>query len=230
MSSLNKIPRYVLIIGSLLIFSVVHTGCSSTGKKKGIYDTPPAELLAQAQKKLDKSEFKSATNLLQAIKDRYPYSQESITAELKLADSLFQRGEYDSAIENYDEFERLHPKDKKIPYVIYQKGLCHFKQIKGVDREQAQVADARDEFENLVKRFPDNEYSYKAKEYIRQCLIYQAEHELYVGIFYYRMKKYRSALDRFTYLIENYPDVGQYQEALEYIAKCNAKKANYPFY
>lgn len=225
MHSFNKPERFILFVGFLLIFSFVYTGCGWTHKKKDIYERTPADLLADAQKKLDKAEFKSATTILQAIKDRYPYSKESIIAELNLADSLFKRGEYDEALDNYDEFERLHPKDKKIPYILFQKGMCHFKQIKSIDREQTRVANARDEFENLVRRFPDDEYSYKARKYIRQCIIYQSEYELYVGIFYYKMKKYKPALDRFTYLLENYPDVGQYREALEYIAKCKVKLA-----
>jgi len=220
----NKILRYFLIAGSFLAVTVLCQGCASTPKKE-IYDRTPADLLAEGQEKLDKSEFKSAAKLLQAIKDKYPYSKESIIAELKLADSLFKRGEYDEAITNYDEFERLHPKDKDVPYVMFQKGMCHFLQIKSMDREQAQVAAARDEFENLARKYPDNEYSYKAREYIRQCLVYQAEYELYVGIFYYKNKRYQAALDRFSYLMANYPDVGQYQEALEYVARCKAKLA-----
>ena len=222
MISFKKIINLVVVV-SFGVF-LACSGCSTT-KKKDIYERTPADLLAQGQEKLDKAEFKSAAKLLQAIKDRYPYSKESIIAELKLADSLFQRKEYDEALDNYSEFERLHPKDKDIPYVLYRKGLCHFNQIKSMDREQTQVAFARDEFEGLVKRFPDNEYSLKAREKIRQCLVYQAEYELYVGIFYYRTKRYQPALNRFTYLIENFPDTGQYREALEYMAKCKVKLA-----
>jgi outer membrane protein assembly factor BamD len=223
MVSLNKILNYIVIGGSLLAFSMLNAGCASN--KKDIYERTPADLLAEGQEKLDQSEFKSATKLLQAIKDRYPYSKEALLAELKLADSLFKRQEYDSALDNYDEFEKLHPKDKSVPYVIYQKGQCHFLQITSIDREQSRVANARDEFEKLVRRFPDNEYSSKSKEFIRQCIIYQSEYELYVGHFYYKMGKYQPAMDRFKFLIENYPDVGQYHEALEYIAKCQVKLA-----
>ena len=225
MIRLNRISKSMVIVGLLVAFSATFFGCASNEKKKDIYERTPSDLLTEAQEKLDKYEFKSATKLLQAIKDRYPYSKESIEAELKLAHSLFQRKEYDSALENYDEFERLHPKDKDIPYVIYQKGMCHFLQIRSIDREQTQVAMARDEFEELVKRFPDNEYAKKAKENIRQCFIYQSEYELYVGQFYFKMKEYRPALERFMYILENYPDVGQYDEALEYIAKCKIKLA-----
>jgi hypothetical protein len=39
------------------------------------------------------------------------------------------------------------------------------------------------------------------------------------------MGEYGPALDRFMYLIKNYPDMGQYHEALEYIAKCKERLA-----
>jgi outer membrane protein assembly factor BamD len=214
-----------MFCGLLLVFSSFNSGCSMTEKKKDIYERTPADLLAEGQEKLDAAEFKTAAKLLQAIKDRYPYSKESIIAELKLADSLFQRAEYDTALDNYSEFERLHPKDKDVPYVIYKKGMCHFLQIRSIDREQTRVAKARDEFEKLLKKYPESTYADKARENIRQCLIYQCEYELYVGHFYYKMGKYQPAMERFTYLIQNYPDVGQYQEAMEYIDKCKTKLA-----
>ena len=37
------------------------------------------------------------------------------------------------------------------------------------------------------------------------------------------MGKYEAALDRYTYLINNYPDMGQYHAALENISKCKEK-------
>jgi outer membrane protein assembly factor BamD (BamD/ComL family) len=39
------------------------------------------------------------------------------------------------------------------------------------------------------------------------------------------MKEYRAAMGRYRYLLENYPDLGQYHEALEYLSKCKDKLA-----
>jgi outer membrane protein assembly factor BamD len=60
---------------------------------------------------------------------------------------------------------------------------------------------------------------------MRKCLIFLAEYELYVGQFYFKNKNYKAAQDRFLYLIRNYPDMGQYREALEYISRCKEKIA-----
>ena len=43
--------------------------------------------------------------------------------------------------------------------------------------------------------------------------------------YYYKMGKYEAAMKRYMYLIENYPDMGQYHEALEFIAKCKEQIA-----
>lgn len=194
-------------------------------KKINTNQMGPEEFLARGLNRLEHSEYELAINAFQAIKDRYPYSKIVITAELKMAESYILSKDYESALDVYDDFERLHPKDSNIPFVIFQKGLCNLKQVRTIDRDQTYTAKARVEFERLVRRFPENDWANKARANIRKCITYLTEHELYVGHFYYNMGEYASALDRFTYLIKHYPDMGQYHEALEYISKCKEKLA-----
>lgn len=183
--------------------------------------------MSEGLKDLDKGNYQSAAEKFQELKDRYPYSEYAIEAELKIADSEFRNKEYDTAFDAYDEFERMHPRDKNIPYAIYQKGMCHFQQIKTIDREQTHTLLAKEEFERLIKRFPSDEYADRSRKNIRKCLIFLAEHELYVGNFYFKMKQYKAAMGRYRFLIENYPDMGQYHEALEYISICKEKIAQF---
>ena len=176
-------------------------------------------------KRLDDGDHNSAVRYFQVIKDRYPYTKSAITAELKMAESYYTRKQFDSAIDVYAEFERLHPKDQNLPYVIYRQGMCQFEQISSVDRDQTFTHIAKEEFERLIKRFPDSEYADRARAKIRACLVYLAEYELYVGDFYYNLGKYEPALERYKYIMQNYPDTGQYHKALESISKCKAKLA-----
>jgi len=211
-----------IIIGVVLIS--VLGGCGLE-QKRSLNDSGPEELLEMGLYRLERKEYDIAVTIFQAIKDRYPYSKTVITAELKMAESYFMRKDYDSALDVYYDFERLHPKDINIPYVMYRKGMCHFQQVSTIDRDQTQTFWAKEEFERLVSRFPKSEYAYKARAYIRKCLVYLAEYELYVGHFYFKNGDYGPALDRYMYIIENYPDMGQYHEALEYISKCKQKLA-----
>jgi outer membrane protein assembly factor BamD len=209
----------LLFAGALVTFSLC--GCSLLDHFFGDdMEKPPAELMSEGMENLDRGRYTAASEAFQNIKDRYPYSKYAVAAEIKLADSLYKRELYDEAYDAYDEFERLHPKHPTIPYVIYQKGMCHFIQVSTIDRDQSHTYQANQAFERLVKRFPRSEYVNRARRKIRECYIYLAEYELYVGHYYYKMKKYRTAMSRYRYLIENYPDLGQYKEALEYMSKC----------
>jgi outer membrane protein assembly factor BamD len=221
MYRVNLIIGYI-IIGSALVF--LFQGCASN-RAQDMNELTPENLLAIGIERLEDKSYNSAVTAFQAIKDRYPYSKAVITAELKMAEAHYIRRDFDSAFDVYDDFERLHPKDENIPYVMYRKGMCYFQQIETIDRDQTPTHRAKEEFERLVKRYPKHEYADKARAKIRQCLVYLAEYELYVGDFYFKTKRYTPALERFTYIIKNYPDMGQYHQALEYISKCKAKLA-----
>ena len=101
--------------------------------------------------------------------------------------------------------------------------MCHFEQVHTVDRDQSHTYTANTEFERLVRRFPKTVYADKGRGKIRECYIALAEHELYVGRYYYKRGKYRAAMRRYRYLLDNYPDLGQYHEALEYLARCKTR-------
>ena len=178
----------------------------------------PEQLMEEGTNYMNRGLYEDAFKAFQDIRDRYPYSQYAIIAELRTADALYKRGSYDEAYEAYDNFEKLHPKNKEIPYVIYQKGMCNFEQIKSIDREQVHTLKAKEIFERLVKQYPRSDYANRGQKALMQCIVYLAEYELYVGNFYYRQGYYRAALGRYNYLIHNYPDVGQYHEAMEKIS------------
>jgi outer membrane protein assembly factor BamD len=188
-------------------------------------EKPPAQLMAEGSENLEAGYYEAATDAFQKLKDRYPYSQYAVAAELKMADALFRRELYEEAYVAYSDFEKLHPKNPEIPYVIYQRGMCHFEQISAIDRDQAGTLKAIEEFERLVKRFRRDKYARRAGLKIRKCYIYLARHELYIGDFYFRAKNYRAAADRYRYVLEHYPDLGQYHEALESLNKAKEKLA-----
>ena len=175
-----------------------------------------SELMMEGEEYLDQGRYRAAAEAFQQVKDRYPYSRFSLRAELLMADSLFKREEYTSALEAYDEYERLHPRNEHIPYVIFKKGECHLEQVASIDRDQTHTKAAREEYERLVKRFPRDRHAALARKKLRKCLIFLSEYELYVGHFYFKQGSYRAAMGRYRYIIEHYPDMGQYNEAMEY--------------
>jgi outer membrane protein assembly factor BamD len=186
---------------------------------------PPGELWKEGMKHYKGGYYASAAEAFRKLKDRYPYSEFALKAELLLADSLYKSEKYDLAFDAYSDFERLHPRNENIPYVIYQRGKCHLNQVKTIDRDQSHTFKAKAEFERLIKRFPNSKHANMARKEMRACYINLAEHELYVGHYYFKRKNYRGAMGRYQYVLDNYPDLGQYQVALEYLNKCKQKLA-----
>jgi outer membrane protein assembly factor BamD len=184
-----------------------------------------SDLMEMGEDLFDEGRYAESGEVFQAIKDRYPYSGYAAVAEVRLADGHYERNEFEEAYIVYNDFERLHPKNERIPYVMYRKGMCEFEQITAMDREQSYAIRARIEFQRLIRRFPENGYADKAKKHLRRTLLYLTEYELSVGHFYFKMGEYEAALNRYTQLIKNYPDMGSYHEALEYISKCHVKIA-----
>ena len=221
---MRKIFSYTGCI--LLIFCLVFatTGCA-TKKARRLEEMGHAELLKKGLERLEKGELAAAVQSLQLVKDRYPYTESAVTASLKLAETYYKMGEYATAYSLFVEFERFHPNDVNIPYIEYQRGMCFFKQIKGFDREQKFALSASVEFLKLITTYPDNEYSSKARRHYRECLLNLTKFEMYTGDFYFRQGHYLSALNRYNYAIKNFPDLGQYYDALKKISMCKLKLA-----
>lgn len=178
------------------------------------------ELADQGMADFEAGSYRKAIESFERLRDWYPFSKFSSLAELKIADAHYELGEYNEAILAYEEFERLHPKNEAVPYVIFQIGNCHFKQMDTYDRDQSVAREALDTFKRLVSQHPRSEYAVKAEERIRACQKNLAQHEFYVGMYYFKNKRYKPALYRFKTVLSEYPDVGIHQEALRYIALC----------
>lgn len=201
------------------------SGCALWNDLFSEEESTPVELMSEGMEDFNDGKFETATEIFQKIKDQYPYSKFAIKAELKMADALYERDLFDEAYDEYTEFEKLHPKNPSIQYVLFKKGMCHFSRVKTIDRTQSFTHKAREEFERLIQRYPKSSFAERARRKVRECYIRLAEHEVYVGNFYFKMEKYQPAMHRYIYLIEQYPDVGQYYEALEKIKICKEKLA-----
>jgi outer membrane protein assembly factor BamD len=169
-------------------------------------DSSPDVMAKEGIEQLKKRDYTEAADTFTKIKDRYPYSEEATVAQLKLADTLYYNRKFDEAAAAYKEFEKLHPSNKAIPYVIYREALCYYRQRPTIDRDQTPTEKAMEEFRRLQKKYPKSEYAARAEKFKQRCIEDMAAHEFYVGEFYYKTKHFPSALDRFQALSQEYPD------------------------
>lgn len=220
--ALHKIQRdffmkrmYVFCIVLLMVVS----GCSWSKDKP---EKTADELAADGQMYFADEKYDKAIKSYKKLKDWYPFSGHAKDAELKIADAHYRMESYDEAILAYNEYERMHPNDEKIPYVIYQVGRCDFDRIESVDRDATATRQALQTFQRLESRFPESAYAEKAKSHIETCLKNLAAKEMEIGLFYFKAEKYEAALNRFAAVVTDYPDFGLHPDALDYMAKCRA--------
>jgi outer membrane protein assembly factor BamD len=195
--------KVILVFTFILIFSV--SGCAWWKTKA----TPtPEQLFDEAYEDYQKENYDKAIKLFQKLKEEHPLSKVAILAEMGIADSYYYEEEYGEAETTYNEFINMHPTNKDIPYAMYQLGMCHYNQMSDIDRDQSETLKAKKEFERLMARFAESKYFSMAEKKVIDCKKRLAEHEFYVGNFYFKMKKYKAALKRFETIAKDYAGIG----------------------
>lgn len=217
--NLKRAPYF----GIIFCLLVQLFGCAWFQAKK---EKTARELAEDGMEAFKDEDYREAIEAFEKLRDWYPFSRYSILAELKIGDARYYRKEYEEAVFAYEEFENLHPKNEAVPYVVYQIGRCYFDRIETPDRDQTMTWDALRTFKRLIRTYPGSPYTKKAEERIKACNRNLAEHEFYVGMFYYKSKHYKAALKRFKTVLKSYPDLGVHRKALDYIPLCQAKIDN----
>jgi outer membrane protein assembly factor BamD len=152
--------------------------------------------------------YKKAIEYFQRVRDEFPLHNLAIIAEMGIADAHFTDENYSEAEIAYNDFVSLHPTNENVPYAIYQLGMCHYKQMYSIDRDQTETMKAIKEFEKLIARFPASKFSLMAEKLVRECKQALGEQEFYVGQFYFKRKHYNAALKRFETVMRNYANLG----------------------
>lgn len=194
----------------LILFPILLSGCGGfnwfKSKETKELEKTADSLIQEGLDAYQRKNYKKAGEIFQNLKDRFPYHPLAIVAELKLADSHFLNKEYEQALTAYKEFEKLHPTNEVIPYVVFQQGMCYFKQMPKIDRDQTYAYKAAQEFERLIKNYPANEYEGEARKHLLTAQKNLALHEFYIGNFYFKNKDYQAALERFKGIAKEFPE------------------------
>jgi len=223
---LFRAKRLFLVWSAMAVLAASFAGCSvldSTlhffGYGKPSTPQTPEGMAMEAMDLYSRGKYHSALKLFEEIKDRFPFSEAGLLAELKAADCNFYMKKYDEALVLYEEFEGNHPTNEAIPYVLFQIGMCHYEQIDTVDRDPGSAVEAIAAFSRLVKGFPDSPYREEAEARLAAARDFLARHEMYVAAFYVKTGEYDQAKGRLTYLLATYPDSSVAESAKDLLAR-----------
>jgi outer membrane protein assembly factor BamD len=215
--------RQRIFLKRLLLVSVILSllfGCG-TGKDLKKIEGNPETLYKEGLLRFNKKDYPEALKKFEELKSSFPDSPPyTVWAELKVGDCHFLKKEYVEAIAVYEEFKKTHPSHEEIPYVQFQIGMSHFNQMLSLDRDQTRTKKALSSFEYLIATYPSSLFTEKARQKVDICKKRLADHEFYIGNFYYKHGRFEAAVPRFEGLLEKFPKGPEEDETLYLLAKC----------
>jgi outer membrane protein assembly factor BamD len=211
--------KYLVAAATL---SLVLTGCSSN--KDVVPDSPPSELYATAQQKLQSGNFKGAITQLEALDNRYPFGPYSQQVQLDLIYAYYKSADLSLAQASIDRFMRLNPTHPNIDYVLYMRGLTDmalddstlqgFFGIDRSDRDPQYAKAAFHHFNQLIQRYPNSQYATDAQKRLIFLKNRLARHELAVAQYYTKRGAYVAVVNRIEQMLRDYPDTQATRDAL----------------
>ena len=212
-----------------LVVTLLLVACASDDEPS-FEDVPPAEeLFAEGLQILEGLNilgvytyinYGDAIEVFQTIIDNYPYSEYAVKAELNIADAYFEDRRYDEALSYYRDFSDLHPQHEKVPHTALRSALCHYNQVRSVERDQTSTREALLELERLIRGYPFAEEASEGEALLRELRTRLARNELRTGDFYLQRDEFQSAAERYRGLLNTYPGLGQDAEALFKLGVC----------
>jgi outer membrane protein assembly factor BamD len=214
---------FFYIFSALLISLCI--GCVTEPKVN--LETPQGVFkLAEFYRKQDR--YEEAIAQYKALINKHPYSKLAIEAELKVADCHYKKEEFAEAFASYKAFKELHPKYPNIDYAVYQAAESLREQLPStVDRDLTQATLAISLYEEVVSVYPQSQYAASSQEKKLALIQMLADKEIYIADFYYKQKKFISALNRYEIFLSTFPQNVKTPYVLLWAAHA-AKKADVP--
>lgn len=197
-----------LAVPALFLLAGLAGGCGGGVKDDPILRLAADESLAEGKAWLAKEKYGKARPYFTHAYEVEPNSATGREALLLAADTYFLEGgntNYVQAEAKYRDFLNRFPTSEQAAYVQFQIGNSLAKRMEKPDRDQASTLKALEAYEDLVRLYPTSEYAAQAEAQRVTVRNNLAEHEFQVGRFYLRYGAPKAAIQRFQYLLENFP-------------------------
>lgn len=198
----------------LLACAVASSACGSRQA-----DLPPLTeadadgiLFERGSQALEEGSWSTAREYFAQIRDNYPQSPLRARARLGIVESYEGEGTdiaYVSALSELREFLRLYPPTHELaPEAQFKVGMVYFNQMRRPERDQSETRLAITEFETFIElyaEFADPQLLAEARERLREARDRLSDSNYLVGRFYYRLRYYPGAIDRFREILDEDP-------------------------
>jgi outer membrane protein assembly factor BamD len=195
----------------IAIAASLAAACSQTTRNAVPAGTqePDKFLFDKGTDALNKKKWLTAREFFKQLNESYTQSPLRPDAKLGIGDTYLGEGTAESlvlAINEFKEFLTFYPTNPRADYAQYKLALCHYKQMRGPQRDQTETREAIREFQTFVDRYPNSTLMPDAKAKLREAKDRLDEADYLVGFFYWRQKWYVGAIDRFKSVLKEDPE------------------------
>lgn len=212
----SKQPIWTIAL-LLLVPSLVLGACSSGPSLQPAADAEG--LFWRANYDFMRGRYEEAREKLRLFVTQFPDNPAVPEARLGIARTYFEEGNYGQARVEYERYLALHPRHERLDEALYYIGLSYFQQMEKVGRDQTATGRSVVAFRRLITEVPGTPYGEDAKAKIFIARRRLAAQEFYVGLFYLKRDKYKAAIGRFQWCLDQYPGTGLEPKALYHIGE-----------
>ena len=203
----------------LSLFLILITSCSKEPLKKSIIKEKSLELQVEEAYKegieaLNDGDVLFAAKKFNEAEILFPQADSAPQSALMAAYSYYTQDYYGDSIAELKRFLKVYPGHKDLDYVYYLLAICYYEQIVDEKKDLQSIIKAKENFNIILKNYPNTEYAIDAEFKIDLIDDILAAKEMYLGRYYFERKKWIPAINRFREIIDNYDTTIYAEEAL----------------
>lgn len=226
------------LVTALALAAALAGGCAA---KANVLPSGTADadkfLFDRGTESANERKWLDAREYFRNVVDNYPQSPYRPDAKLALGDTYLGEDTTESrllAANEFREFLTFYPTHSRADYAQLQLARSFTEQMLAPERDQSATKDAIREIEIFLQRFPNSPLLPEAKKMEREAKDRLSEASYRVGFFYYRLRYYAGAIDRFKEVLKTDPSYTRrdalYYHLAESLYRSDKKPEALPYY
>ena len=211
---MKLISFFYLLITLLFLISCSKENIEKSVIKEKSLELQVSEAYEQGFEALKIGDVIFAARKFNEAETLFPQSTWAPRSALMAAYSYYSQDYYENSIAELERFILIYPYYENIDYAYYLMGLCFYEQIVDEKKDLRTILKAKENFQFVIKNFPNTEYALDAEFKIDLINDTLASKEMYIGRYYFKKKKWISAINRFRTVIDEYETTIYTEEAL----------------
>ena len=167
-----------------------------------------------AQKYYNKQKFVEAIPVIEDVMSYYKGTDTAESLYFMLAECYFHGKEYMVAAYHLKSFRDLYPKSYKSEVASFKIAECYKKSIPRLELEQTDTEKAINYYNSFLSEYPQSAMSELAESHIKELKRILELKALDAANLYYRTGNYRAAATTYKNVINQYPNIAEYEELM----------------